>query len=187
MTRFDLAALLGCAALALALVPLRAGRARVLAATCAAQGWTAGLAAVWEGWARGEPALYGLALAAVAVNGALLPRGLARAGSSGAVGLFPTLLGLGVVALALFAVQPVPGGVGAHEGLVLALATVLTGLAAAAMRDGAAGATGFGAVGSGLVLAAASVPGLPAQANAAVAAALVAVAAALAAERRGRA
>lgn len=173
--------------LAIALLPLRQPRACI--AACALQSWVAALAAAWQGWVRDDPALYGLALVALAANGVLLPMALARiAGRLGSraaaetgAGVFASLVaGFAVVVLAALTVRPLEGIAAglAREDLAVALSVALLGLIVMTARAGAlAPAVGLVVLENGLVLAAIGAPRAPLLAGVAVALAATAAAA----------
>ncbi len=160
------------AALVLGFVLLHQRRARGCITAGALQGWIVALAAVWQGWVRAEPQLYLAAAATLAVNGALLPRALARiAEQPGLPGseepvlstAASVLLGLLLVVVAVLAVRPaIQGGGLMPESLAVALSVTLLGLSVTiAGRNPLLHAVGFLSLGNGLILGVVGVPGMP--------------------------
>ncbi len=170
---FDAAPLLGGAALVLSFVLLHQRRVRACIAACALQGWVVGLAAASQGWMQGEPQLTGAALLTLAANGVVLPLALARVAErlklpgavEPALGAFAAmLLGFLLAALALLAVRPAALGAATptREELALALSVVLLSLAGMIIWRNALMQVVEGlALGNGLILAVAAVPGMP--------------------------
>jgi len=165
--------LAGAGMLVLALAMLLTRRVGPIGTMVAAQAACLALAALAQAWLQGSWQGVAVAGLALAVKGVAVPRGLRmlapvlpEGGSSLAVGLAAS--GVGLAGLALVVVAPVAG-----FGPALALAVVLAGWLAAALRRDAAGqVAGVLVLENGLVLALVSVPvftGMPAVALATLA------------------
>lgn len=180
---YDLAHLLGGAALVLSFALLAQRRVGGMIGAYAWQAAVLALAATWQGWVQDAPELYGAALVILGAKGVAMPAALRRAARRRRpeVAGGPTSLaaGLGIAALAIPVVlsATLSADVLARESLALALAVGLLGLLVmATRRDALQQVVGFLSLANGLVLA--GVAGLPAAALSAAVLLLAAFAAA---------
>lgn len=171
---YDVAHLLGGAALVLSFALLYQRRIGAVINAYAAQAAVVGAAAAWQGWVQGEAGLFATALLALAVKGIAIPVALRRLvrrlaihrGVETALGIFPSMIsGVALVALSTLLVLPATAlspETLTREDLALALSVVLLGLLAMITRRSAFTQTvGFLSVENGLSLAAVGVRGMP--------------------------
>lgn len=167
---YDVAHLLGGAALVLSFALLAQRRVGGMIGVYAGQAAVLALAAAWQGWVQGAPELYAAALVILGANATAMPAALRRAarrrppeGPGRIVSFFGSLTaGLGAAALAIVVVlsATLSSGVLAREALALALAVGLLGLLVmATRRDALQQVVGFLSLANGLVLA--GIAGLP--------------------------
>ncbi len=170
---YDMAHLLGGAALLLSFVLLYQRRTLALIHTYALQAWVLAAAAAWQGWVQSEADLYITAAIGLAAKGVIIPVALDRIahklavprGVETALGVFPSLmLGVGLVVLALMVVLPTTPSAQARtrEDLASALSVVLLGLLMMITRRNAfSQVIGFLCLENGTSLAAIGVKGMP--------------------------
>ncbi len=170
---YDLAHLLGTAALVLSFALLYQRRTKAVVNTYAMQAVVLAVAAAWQGHVQGAPALYLTAVITLAAKGVAIPLALhaiirrlaIRRSVETALGIFPSMvLGVGLVTLAILVVLPVTlqSQTLTREDLALALSIVLLGLLAMISRRTAlTQVIGFMSLENGLILAAVSVAGMP--------------------------
>lgn len=170
---YDMAHLLGGAALLLSFVLLYQRRTLTLIHTYALQAWVLAATAAWQGWVQGEADLYITAVIGLAAKGIIIPVALDRIahklavprGVETALGVFPSLmLGVGLVVLALMVVLPTTPFSQAltREDLASALSVVLLGLLMMITRRNAfSQVIGFLSLENGTSLAAVGMRGMP--------------------------
>lgn len=170
---YDVAHLLGTAALVLSFVLLYQRRIGAVVNTYAAQAWVLAAAAFWQGWVQGAPHLYVSGAIALLAKGIAIPLALHNIVRrlrisrtiDAALGVFPSMaLGMGMVALAILVVMPTTPGaqVLTREDLAVALSVVLLGLLMMITRRTAlTQVIGFMSLENGLILAAVGVTGMP--------------------------
>ena len=170
---YDMAHLLGGAALLLSFVLLYQRRTLALIHTYALQAWVLAAAAAWQGWVQGETDLYITAVIGLTAKGMIIPIALDRIahklsvprGVETALGVFPSLmLGVGLVVLSLMVVLPTTSVSQAltREDLASALSVVLLGLLMMITRRNAfSQVIGFLSLENGTSLAAVGVRGMP--------------------------
>lgn len=170
---YDVAHLLGGAALLLSFALLSQRRIAALINIYALQATVLAVAACWQGWVQDAPQLYLTGAIAFMAQGVAIPLALHRfariwrlGGSvETALGIFPGMaLGVALVALSILVVLPTT--VDAHaltrEDLGLALAVVLLGLLMMITRRSAfIQVIGFLSLENGLILAAVGIEGMP--------------------------
>lgn len=157
---YDVAHLLGGAALILSFALLAQRQVGGMIGAYAGQAAVLALAAAWQGWVQGVPELYVAALITLGANAVVLPAALRRAARRRppeARG-HPTSLvaGLVLAALAFLVVLPATLSVDvlARESLAVALAVVAVGLlVTATRRDALQQVVGFLSLANGLALA----------------------------------
>ncbi|HKM63381.1 MAG TPA: hydrogenase-4 component E [Acidisphaera sp.] len=170
---YDVAHLLGGAALVASFVLLYQRRIPALINTYAAQGIILAAAAAWQGHVQHAAHLYVTAALTLFAKGAIIPvllhrivRALdIRRTIETALGVFPSMvLGVVLVALAIEVVLPTTLGAAtlAREDLAFALSVVLLGLLMMITRRTAiTQVIGFLSMENGLILAAVGVAGMP--------------------------
>lgn len=170
---YDMAHLLGGAALLLSFVLLYQRRIGAVINAYAAQALVLAAAAAWQGAIQGEAELFLTALLTLAVKGVMIPAALHRIVRrlaihrqvETALGVFPSmLLGVLLVALAILVVLPMTPAAQAltREDLAMALSVLLLGLLMMITRRNALTQTvGFLSLENGLSLAAVGVRGMP--------------------------
>lgn len=172
-TSYDVAHLLGGAALLLSFTLLSQRRITTLIHTYALQAIVLAVAAFWQGWVQSAPALYVTGAIALAAQGVAIPLALHRfvrrfrlqRGEEMALGIFPSaVLGVALVALSILVVLPTTAQSQTltREDLALALSVVLLGLLMMISRRTAfTQVIGFMSLQNGLILAAVGVEGMP--------------------------
>ncbi len=170
---YDLAHLLGGAALLLSFALLSQRRIAALINIYAMQATVLAIAACWQGWVQHAPQLYLTGAIAFAAQGVIIPLALhrfvrrwrLRRGVETALGIFPSMaLGVALVALSIMVVLPttLQSQALTREDLALALSVVLLGLLMMISRHTAfTQVIGFMSLENGLILAAVSVDGMP--------------------------
>jgi hydrogenase-4 component E len=170
---YDVAHLLGGAALVLSFALLYQRRVTAVINIFAMQGIVLAAAAAWQGWVQHAAHLYLSALIALSAKGIVIPVALHRIvrrleihrSVETALGIFPSMvLGVGLVALSILVVLPTTLQAAAltREDLALALSVVLLGLLMMITRRNAlTQVIGFMSLENGLILAAVSVAGMP--------------------------
>jgi hydrogenase-4 component E len=170
---YDLAHLLGGAALVLSFGLLYQRRVTAVINIYALQGIVLAAAAAWQGWVQGAAHLYLSALITLVAKGIVIPIALHRIvrrldihrSIETALGIFPSMiLGVGLVALSILVVLPTTLQAAAltREDLALALSVVLLGLLMMITRRNAlTQVVGFMSLENGLILAAVGVAGMP--------------------------
>lgn len=172
---YDLAHMLGGAALVLSFALLYQRRLTAVINLYVVQACVLAVAAAWQGYVQAAPHLYVTAIIALAAKGVLIPVALhaivrrldIRRQIEPALGIFPTMiLGVGLVGLAIAVVLPstrhAQAQVLAREDLSLALSVVLLGmLVMITRRNALIQVVGFLSLENGLVLAAVGIEGMP--------------------------
>jgi hydrogenase-4 component E len=172
---YDMAHMLGGAALILSFALLYQRRITAVINIYAMQGIIVGAAAAWAGWSQAAPHLYITALIALVAKGVVIPIALHRIvvrlnvhrEIETTLGIFPSMiLGVGLVALSISVVLPSTSGGQAHtltrEDLTLALSVVLLGmLMMITRRNALTQVVGFLSLENGLILAAVGIEGMP--------------------------
>ena len=172
---YDMAHMLGGAALILSFALLYQRRISAVINIYALQGIVLAAAAAWAGWSQGAPHLYITALIALIAKGLVIPVALQRIvvrlqihrEIETTLGFFPSMiLGVGLVALSISVVLPSTSGAQAHtltrEDLTLALSVVLLGmLMMITRRNALTQVVGFLSLENGLILAAVGIEGMP--------------------------
>jgi hydrogenase-4 component E len=170
---YDMAHLLGGAALVLSFGLLYQRRIDAVINLYGLQAMVLAAAAIWQGWVQDSAHLYLTGAITLAAKGVAIPVALhriverlrIRRAIDTALGVFPTLiLGVALVALAILVVLPTAAQsvALAREDLALALSVVLLGLLMMITRRSAlTQVIGFLSLENGLILAAVAVPGLP--------------------------
>lgn len=170
---YDVAHMLGGAALMLSFLLLYQRRITAVINTYAAQAIVLTLAAAWQGWVQDAGHLYVTAAITLAAKGIAIPLALhnivrrlhIHRAIEPALGVFASLgLGFFLVALAILVVLPTTPGAEAltREDLAVALSVVLLGLLMMITRRSAlTQVIGFMSLENGLILAAVGVAGMP--------------------------
>jgi hydrogenase-4 component E len=170
---YDLAHLLGGAALVLSFGLLYQRRVTAVINIYALQGIVLAATAAWQGWVQDAAHLYLSALITLVAKGIVIPLALHRIvrrleihrSIDTALGIFPSMiLGVGLVALSILVVLPTTLEAEAltREDLALALSVVLLGLLTMITRRNAlTQVVGFMSLENGLILAAVGVAGMP--------------------------
>jgi hydrogenase-4 component E len=170
---YDLAHLLGGAALVLSFVLLYQRRVSAVVNTYALQALVLAAAAAWQGWVQHAPELYLTALIALVAKGIVIPLALHRIiraldihrSIETALGIFPSMaIGVLLVALSIMVVLPTTLNAATltREDLATALSVVLLGLLTMITRRNApTQVVGFLSLENGLILAAVGVTGMP--------------------------
>ena len=172
---YDLAHMLGGAALILSFALLYQRRIIAVINIYALQGIVLAAAAAWAGWSQGAPHLYVTALIALIAKGVVIPIALHKIvvrlnvhrEIETALGIFPSMiLGVALVALSISVVLPTTSGAQAQtltrEDLSLALSVVLLGmLMMITRRNALTQVVGFLSLENGLILAAVGIEGMP--------------------------
>ena len=172
---YDLAHLLGGAALVLSFALLYQRRLAAVINIYALQACVLAAAAAWQGYAQAAPHLYVTALIALVAKGMVIPIALHRIvlrldihrQIEPALGIFPSMiLGVGLVGLAIAVVLPATrhaqAQTVAREDLALALSVLLLGmLVMITRRNALLQVIGFLSLENGLVLAAVGIEGMP--------------------------
>lgn len=170
---YDLAHLLGTAALVMSFVLLYQRRIGAVVNTYAVQAWILAAAAFWQGWVQDSPHLYITGAIALLAKGVAIPLALhnivrrlrIQRSIEIALGVFPSMaLGVAMVTLAILVVIPTTPGsqVLTREDLAIALSVVLLGLLMMITRRTAlTQVIGFMSLENGLILAAIGVAGMP--------------------------
>jgi hydrogenase-4 component E len=170
---YDMAHLLGGAALLLSFVLLYQRRTLALIHTYALQAWVLAAAAAWQGWVQSETDLYITAVIGLVAKGVIIPVALDRIahklsvprGVETALGVFPSMmLGVGLVVLSLMVVLPTTTVAQAltREDVASALSVVLLGLLMMITRRNAfSQVIGFLSLENGTSLAAVGMRGMP--------------------------
>jgi hydrogenase-4 component E len=170
---YDLAHLLGGAALVLSFGLLYQRRINAVIKLYMLQALVLSAAACWQGWVQDSVHLYITGAITLAAKGIAIPLALhqivhrlrIRRAIDTALGIFPILvLGVTLVALAIVVVLPttVHSETLTREDMALALSVVLLGLLMMITRRSAlTQVIGFLSLENGLILAAIAVPGMP--------------------------
>ena len=172
---YDMAHLLGGAALILSFALLYQRRVVSVINIYAMQAIVLAATAAWQGWSQGEPALYVTALIALVAKGVAIPVALygivVRLQITRTIettfGIFPLMIvGVALVVLSIAVVLPSTSAAQAHtltrEDLTLALSVVLLGmLMMITRRNALTQVVGFLSMENGLVLAAVGIEGMP--------------------------
>ncbi len=170
---YDLAHLLGGAALVLSFALLYQRRVSAVVNTYALQALVLAAAAAWQGWVQHAPELYLTAAIALVAKGIVIPLALHRIirrleihrSIETALGIFPSMaIGVLLVALAIMVVLPTTLNAATltREDLATALSVVLLGLLTMITRRNApTQVVGFLSLENGLILAAVGVVGMP--------------------------
>lgn len=170
---YDLAHLLGTAALVMSFVLLYQRRIGAVVNTYAVQAWILAAAAFWQGWVQDSPHLYITGVIALLAKGVAIPLALhnivrrlrIQRSIEIALGVFPSMaLGVAMVTLAILVVIPTTPSsqVLTREDLAIALSVVLLGLLMMITRRTAlTQVIGFMSLENGLILAAIGVTGMP--------------------------
>lgn len=172
---YDMAHLLGGAALILSFALLYQRRVTAVINIYAMQGVILAAAAAWAGWSQAAPHLYVTAGIALIAKGVVIPVALHRIvvrlnvhrEIETALGIFPSMiLGVALVALAISVVLPTTSGAQTQtltrEDLSLALSVVLLGmLMMITRRNALTQVVGFLSLENGLILAAVGIEGMP--------------------------
>jgi hydrogenase-4 component E len=170
---YDLAHLLGGAALVLSFGLLYQRRINAVINLYALQALVLSAAAFWQGWVQDSVHLYITGAITLGAKGIAIPLTLhqivhrlrIRRAIDTALGIFPILvLGVALVALAIVVVLPTTAQSQAltREDMALALSVVLLGLLMMITRRSAlTQVIGFLSLENGLILAAIAVPGMP--------------------------
>jgi hydrogenase-4 component E len=170
---YDMAHLLGTAALVMSFVLLYQRRIGAVVNTYAVQAWILAAAAFWQGWVQASPHLYATGVIALLAKGLAIPIALhnivhrlrIQRSIEIALGVFPSMaLGVGMVTLAILVVLPTTpdSQVLTREDLAIALSVVLLGLLMMISRRTAlTQVIGFMSLENGLILAAIGVAGMP--------------------------
>ena len=170
---YDVAHLLGGAAVLLSFALLSQRRLTALINIYALQAVVLAVAACWQGWVQAAPQLYLTGAIAFVAQGVIIPLALHRfvrrwklkRGIETALGIFPSMaLGVALVALSIMVVLPttIQSQALTREDLALALSAVLLGLRMMITRRTAlTQVIGFMSLENGLILAAVSVEGMP--------------------------
>jgi hydrogenase-4 component E len=170
---YDLAHLLGGAALVLSFGLLYQRRINAVINLYALQALVLAAAAFWQGWVQDSSDLYLAGAITLVAKGVAIPMALheivrrlhIRRAIDTALGIFPILvLGVALVALAILVVLPstVQSQALTREDMAMALSVVLLGLLMMITRRSAlTQVIGFLSLENGLILAAIAVPGLP--------------------------
>jgi hydrogenase-4 component E len=170
---YDLAHLLGGAALVLSFALLYQRRVTAVINIYALQGIVLAAAAAWQGWVQHAAHLYLTALITLVAKGIVIPIAMHRIvrrldihrSIDTALGIFPSMiLGVFLVALSITVVLPttLESEALTREDLALALSVVLLGLLMMITRRNAlTQVVGFMSLENGLILAAVGVAGMP--------------------------
>ena len=172
---YDMAHLLGGAALMLSFALLYQRRILAVINIYAVQALTLAAAAAWQGWSQDAPHLYVTALIALVAKGVVIPIALHRIvlrlkihrEIETTLGIFPSMiLGVALVALSISVVLPSTSAAQTHtltrEDLTLALSVVLLGmLMMITRRNALTQVVGFLSMENGLILAAVGIEGMP--------------------------
>ncbi len=172
---YDMAHLLGGAALLLSFALLYQRRVVAVINIYAMQALVLAAAATWQGWSQDAPHLYVTALIALLAKGVVMPMALHRIVGQlkirreieTTLGIFPSMiLGVALVALSISVVLPTTSAVQAQtltrEDLALALSVVLLGmLMMITRRNALTQVVGFLSMENGLILAAVGIEGMP--------------------------
>ncbi len=172
---YDMAHMLGGAALILSFALLYQRRVTAVINIYAMQGIILAAAAAWAGWSQAAPHLYVTAGIALIAKGVVIPVALHRIvvrlnvhrEIETALGIFPSMiLGVALVALAISVVLPTTSGAQTQtltrEDLSLALSVVLLGmLMMITRRNALTQVVGFLSLENGLILAAVGIEGMP--------------------------
>jgi hydrogenase-4 component E len=170
---YDLAHLLGGAALVLSFGLLYQRRINAVINLYALQALVLSAAAFWQGWVQDSAHLFITGAITLGAKGIAIPLALhqivhrlrIRRAIDTALGIFPILvLGMALVALAIVVVLPttVHSETLTREDMALALSVVLLGLLMMITRRSAlTQVIGFLSLENGLILAAIAVPGMP--------------------------
>ena len=175
MLAYDMAHMLGGAALLASFALLYQRRVIAVINIYALQALVLAAAAAWQGWSQGAPHLYVTALVALIAKGVVIPIALHRIvvrlnlhrAIETTLGFFPSMiLGVGLVALSISVVLPSTQAAQAdtltREDLALALSVVLLGmLVMITRRNALTQVVGFLSLENGLILAAVGIEGMP--------------------------
>ena len=172
---YDMAHMLGGAALILSFALLYQRRITAVINIYALQGIVLAAAAAWAGWSQSAPHLYVTALIALIAKGVVIPVALHRIvvrlnvhrEIETTLGIFPSMiLGVALVALSISVVLPTTSTAQSQtltrEDLSLALSVVLLGmLMMITRRNALTQVVGFLSLENGLILAAVGIEGMP--------------------------